>query len=1307
MWLIKASLKNPYMVATLVFMILVLGVLAIVSIPEDILPVFKAPAVQILTYYQGMPAESVEKTITNRIERWVNQAPGAAKVLSKSVVGASVVQVYFREDIDPNSALTMTNQLAQGTLPTLPPNTLPPVSLPFDPTGQMPLGMLTVKNPDLDEARIKDLARIDVRSMLGAVPGCVAPVVVGGKDRTVLIYLRPKDLQARRLSLLDVVEALRKGNMMVTPGTAYFGSLQVLLDSNAMVKNVEDLNDFPIRSTPGDAVYLRDVGEAKDSYAIQTSRVRIDGRREVYVPIYRQQGASSLSVVDGVKDHIKYMEDRLPPGTTLEFTMDQSGSVREAIHSLIEEGIVGACLVSVMILIFLGNWRMTMIASMSIPLAVLGAIIGLHVSGNTINVMTLGGLALAIGPLVDDAIVELENNHRNYHLGKSRIRAALDGCAEVMIPVLVATCTTNIVLAPLALMPGMGGFLFKPLALSVTFAMVTSFLLSRTFVPMMCAKFLPDVHARGAAGHGPAGGHPRAPAGHGDHADDSDLEPGWSALVFQLAVGLGNLGGLAAGTLLGGQLGGPAGAGWGALAGSALGSLAPLFVLWRGGRLVPRLFFILMVVAAGAVFANFAATLTADHPPEVRAQLVDGLLGAAKGCLLAVAAVWVGRFIVGNSARTEHVITAATRGYEGLLHWALAHRALVLGTVLALFVGALLLTFGIGREFFPQVDAGQITIYMRAPSDLRLDAAEKRVAVVEHFIEDKIPARERETIVSELGLDPDWSVAYTANSGQQDSIIRVQLKETRSHSSQYYAEQLRHWFARDPRFTELRFSFDTGGMVSTALNMGASSPIDLQIENGTSEQAAALAKQVRDRLVHVPGAADVRVLQRLDAPYLIIDVDRKKAANEGLEAHDVILQVVAAMNSSVSINRNFWIDTQSNNQYFVAVQYRENPNLKLEDILDIPATSHGQASGVTLGSLVNIRHDTGAVEVNHYSLYRTFDVLVNTEGRDIAGVASDIQRRLADLRVPDWYRLTRQSLTALGDAHVPGSVLAKIRRLKNKSPDGFDTREHFVTALAGVLDKGDLGRYQDLVADHARVKGGALTWNPKESDYEVPGGMKIHLKGEYEMMNQSFRYLALGLALAALLVYLLQVALFRSWVGPFIIMLTVPLGLIGVLTTLFLTHTTLNVQSEMGVIFLVGIAVNNGVLLVEFANKQRKLGAPVYKAITTAAAIRFRPILMTFLATSLDLIPMAIPLVNGSEANIPLARAVVGGLLTSTALTLFVVPIMYTLMMRDPLPPEVDLDAELADEPAEAAPAVVAAPSGNGEAAPALGGVAG
>ncbi len=512
-----------------------------------------------------------------------------------------------------------------------------------------------------------------------------------------------------------------------------------------------------------------------------------------------------------------------------------------------------------------------------------------------------------------------------------------------------------------------------------------------------------------------------------------------------------------------------------------------------------------------------------------------------------------------------------------------------------LFAGSLFLTLGIGREFFPQVDAGQLTLFVRTPSNLRLDESEKRIIEVEKFLEENIPAAEREMIVSEIGLDPDWSAAYTANSGQQDAVIRVQLTEHRTRSAQEYAIALRHRLHNNPHFRDLRVSFDTGGMVSTALNYGASSPIDIEIQGGTPQQSLELAKRVRDRVATIPGTADVRVLQRRDAPYLIIDVDRQKAASVGLSAQDVILQVVAAMNSSVSINRNFWIDAKSGNQYFVGVQYPEDPNRKVEDVLNVFATGTNQPNPVKLDTLVTLRRREDAVEINHASLYRVSNVLVNIENKDIASVAGVIDSRLKDLKVPE--------------------------------------------------------------------------------------GMHIEFKGEYQRMNESFRHLLIGLALAAVLVYLLQVALFRSWVGPFIIMFTVPLGLIGVLTMLFVTRTTLNVQSEMGVIFLVGIAVNNGVLLVEFANKQRKQGAVVYAAITTAAAIRFRPILMTFLATFLDLIPMAIGLGKGSEANIPLARAVVGGLLTSTCLTLFIVPIMYTLLIREGGTDETDIEAELADEP--------------------------
>jgi multidrug efflux pump subunit AcrB len=1096
MWIVRLALKNPHAVSVLALLILVLGFVALVNIPVDILPVFKAPAVQVMTYYQGMPTSSVEKTITNREERWTGQAIGCNRIESKSTLGVSIVRLYFRDDIDPNGALTQVNSLALATLPTLPPNTLPPVVLPFDPTATLPLGILSVTSsePEMSETHLKDLARIDVRNMLGGVKGVVAPATFGGKDRTILVYVDPGELKKRNLSPNDVVEALRKSNLMVTPGVAKFGGYEFQLDSNAMVHDVKELEQIPIHLESGNNVYLGNVGHAEDSHSIQTGLVRINGRRQVYVPIYRQQGASSLTVIDGVRDDLDHIKDVLKSNgdsVELDVVMDQSISVREAIHSLVEEGFIGAILVAVMILVFLGNWRMTLIAVMSIPLAILTAIICLFATGNTINAMTLGGLALAIGPLVDDAIVVLENTHRHHDMGKSRIKAAFDGAVEVTMPVLVATLTTIIVLCPIALMPGMGGFLFRPLTLAVAFAMLASFVLSRTFVPVLCAKWL--------------GGHPPS------------HDP------------------------------------------------TPRSI---GGRVYHQ---------------------------------IDRFL----------------RWITGR--------------YERILTFALDHRALVLSLAGLLFVGSLGLLPGIGREFFPQIDAGQIAISVRAPSGTNLEATEKRVAEVEQFLQSNIPADERKMIISEIGLVPDWSAAYTPNSGSQDTIIKVQLTEDRKLSAQEYAIKLRELLEQDPRpFPDMHFSFDTGGMVSAALNYGASSPIDIQIEGGSRDQAVHLAQLIRDGVTSIPGTADVRILQRQDAPQRVIEVDRKKAAEVGLSEADVIYQVTTAMNSSVAINRNFWIDPKTGNQYFVAVQYEENPKQKLEDLLNIPATGTNRPSSapVTLSSLARLAPDNVPVEINHVSLARVYNVIVNTQDRDIGGVAGDIHDKLKGVQQREWDRYLAQDKTA-------------------------DSKPVRLETAAGLL---------------------------------FPNGMRVNLRGEYSRMNESFGDLGFGLVMAAVLVYLLLVVLFRSYAGPFIIMFTVPLGLIGVLTMLFVTRTTLNVQSSMGIIFLVGIVVSNGVLLVDFANKQRRLGASIHEAIKTAATIRLRPILMTFLATFLDLVPMAIGLGRGSEANVPLARAVVGGLLTSTFLTLLVVPILYTLLIRERRTPEIDIDVELRDPPSQPYP---------------------
>ncbi len=1065
MGLVRLAIGNVYGVVVMALMICVLGSVSLLSIPVDILPAFKVPAVQVLTYFNGMPARSIERTITDRVERWVNQSPGVSNVESRSVAGVSVVKLYFREDTDPNAALTMSSSLADAARPYLPINTLPPVVLPFDPTGTLPLGILTVSNPTMAEQQVKDIARVQVRNRLGSVRGTVAPVVVGGKDRRVMVYLDPKKLEARNLSATDVVRALDQGNIMASPGAAYFGDSQIALDTNAMVREVADLNDLPITLGRERQVLLRDIGYAYDDAVIQKSRVRVNGRQQVFVPIYRQAGASSLAVADGVRDAIPEMESELPDGTRLEYVIDQSDYVRKSIDSLIEEGIIGAVLVSVMILLFLGEWRMTLIASMALPLAILGAIIGLSTTGNTINVMTLGGLFLAIGPLVDNAIVVLENIHRHLGMGKTPVQAALDATGELTMPVIVATLALIIVLCPVALTPGVGGFLFKPLTMAVAFAMIASFLLSWTFVPSLCSVML-----RGHGGH----------HGHGEARLHGEAQP-----------------------------------------------------------------------------HGEPHQVSPENP--TRFGFVGLLAGAYR------------KFDAG--------LMAVNRQYAALLDIALRNRMLVLGGVVAAFFSSFALLPGIGQEFFPAVDAGQITIQVRGPSHMRLDATERRIADVEASIAEVIPPTELQMVVSEIGLNNDWSAAYSANAGQQDTIIRLQLTPERTQSAQQYAVLLRKQLASDPRFADLEFSFDTGGMVSAALNFGASSPIDIQVIGGTPDEKFAVAGKIRKLVAEVPGAADVRVLQRNDAPYLMIEVNRQKAASVGLTARDVVMQVVTAMNSSIALTRNFWIDPKSGNQYFVAVQYPNDPGFRIEDLKNVVATGTQGRDVIRLNTLVTVHSTTQPVEFNHDGLKRVVDVLVNTENRDIGSLAADVSRKLKTL--------------------------------------------------------------------------------------ELPKGMRVELRGEYARMEESFDSLAAGLALASILVYLLMVPLMRSFVMPLIIMATVPLGLIGVLVMLFVTGTSLNVQSEMGVIFLVGIVVSQGVLLMDFANQLRKQGKSVNESITSAATIRFKPILMTFLATFLDLLPMAIGLGRGSEALTPLARTVVGGLISATALTLFVVPILFTLLIRD------------------------------------------
>ncbi len=1054
--MVKAALKNPHAVVVLALAILVIGLTAISRLPTDILPTFKTPAVQILTFYPGMPAEIMEKDITTRLERWTGQANGVARQESKSMVGVSVVKDFFREDVDPNTAMSQVTSLAMSDLYYLPPGTIPPMVMPFDPTASIPLALISVSSPTLDETALYDVAYFDLRNRLQAITGVIAPAVYGGKLRRILAYVNREKAQARGLSPLDVINAIRSSNVMIPTGNAKFGALDYQVNAKGMVGTVKELNDLPLNVGNGPPTYIRDVADVEDSNQIQTNIVRVDGKRQVYIPIYRQPGANTIAVVDGIKAQLEPILERIK-GINLDVVMDQSFYVRESIRNLIYEAILGAGLAAALVLVFLGSVRPMFIVLLSLPLACLGAFVGLYFTGESLNAMTLGGLALAVGLLIDQSIVVIENTERHLSLGKSPLDAARDGATEMAKPLLIITLTLAVVFFPVVFLTGIGKFLFTPLAKTVILAIGTSYVLALTLVPVCAARFLRH-------------------------------------------------------------------------------------------RVVPM---------RAERRAALLQRETSEHP---KASAEDEE-----------------RFEEADEAGWFHRVR---RTYEDLLNRALALRWQVLGVTAALFVASLFLFTRLGTELFPQTDAGQFMVKVRAQTGLRVERTEGLVVDVEKAIAATIPAEDRKIIISNIGVLLDWPAAYTPNSGPQDAFILVQLADGHERSSFEYVDALRQTLPG--QFPGIEFSFDTGGMMTAALNGGLPSPINIQVEGNKLDVAHDIAQKIKRFASTVPGTADVRIQQRLDAPEITVDVDRVKAAQVGLTQEGIVKNIVTALNSSINFAPSFWIDERNGNHYFIGAQYHERDITSLETVLDIPITGAKQPVPLSLRNVARFSRGTVPSEINHLNITRVTDIYVNVRGRDVGSVAADIE-----------------------------TYIDRIRTDRS----------------------------------------------------EVPEGYYIQTRGEVKAMRDSFQSLGFGFVLAVVLVYLVMVVQFRSFLDPFIVMFAVPLGLIGVATMLYVTGTYLSIQSAMGIIMMIGIVVSFSVIMVDFANRllddarERGLPKTTRHAIVEAASLRLRPILMVALAAVLGLTPMA--LVGG--ANIPLARAVVGGLLAGVVMVLFVVPILYLL----------------------------------------------
>ena len=790
---------------------------------------------------------------------------------------------------------------------------------------------------------------------------------------------------------------------------------------------------------------------------------RVDGRRQVYIPVFRQTGSSTLTVVETLRSSLDSMQAKLTrPGIDLKLVMDQSVYVRSSIAALVQEGLLGSVLCSLVIMLFLGQWRMTLIAIMTLPLSVLSAVVCLYSVGYTLNVMTLAGLALAIGPMVDSAIICLENTHRHLGMGAKPDEAAFLGASEVAMPELVSTICTFLVLAPLALMPGMGVFLFRPMAFAVAFAMISAYILSRTLVPSYSALLLKSY------GH-------------------------------------------------------------------------------EGGEAKPKGFF-------GRAFQRW-----------------EGLI--------------------------DQGIKLYCRGLDTVLR----HRLLTIGTGYGLLV-AVLLIYGsiLRREFFPEVDSGAFEMVLRAPSGMRIEKTEEFVAHAEELVRQTIGEHDLQPIISEIGVVSDWSAAYTPNAGPMDSVLKIQLSEHRKHTAQYYVEKIREQISGNERFTQFEFGFDAGGMVRSALNEGKSNPISIRIIGKNPELAYKIATAIKHEVIQIKGIADGRILQRLNYPQFMITVDRAKSADLGLSQEDVMRNVVAASNSSISFNKkNFWIDPVSHNNYYVGVMFPEQDFQSMEDVLNIPVTGLGQKTPILLRSLATITRMTVPTEITHTNLQASIDLVMSVEGRDLGHVTDEVTQILKKYGEPD-------------------------------------------------------------------EKGGWDPYDPESSDHKVLKGFKIKLSGEYVRMQETFYNLGIGLILASLLMYFLMVALDKSWIVPLTVMLTVPLALVGIIPFLYHTGTALNVQSLLGIIFIVGIKVANTVLMSDYAQELRRHeGLNPTEAIRKAASVRVRPVTMTALAAFFAMIPGALALEHGSEANAPLCRAILGGLMAGEPATLFVLPVLYSLLVRE------------------------------------------
>jgi len=1053
----RFSIRNPYFIVVVCIALTVIGITSYRQMPVDLFPTINIPQVMVATFYSGMPPQDVETDITDPLERFFTLAAGIDHMESRSMLGVSLIKVFFQPGTNADADVTELSNLALADLKRLPPGTLPPVVLKMD-ASSLPVCLVTLKGDGLTQTQLHDIGQFAIRNQIAVVKGAEIPPPFGGKYRQVMVYVDPFKLYSRQLSLMDVVDAVNKNNLILPAGDVKMGATDYYVYSNSLVDQVKELNSVPIKTVGQSWVSVGDVGEAKDANQIQYNVVRVDGQRSVYLPIMKQGGdTNTIEVVDGIRNMIPKLLN-IPEQLKAAVVFDQSEFVKEAIKTLLDEGTIGLVLTSLMILIFLGSLRATSAVFLSIPLSVLTTFVVLNLMGSTVNTMILGGLALALSRIIDNSVISLENIYRHLEQGSSPEVAAQEGGSEVTLAVLAATLTTVVVFFPVTYLFGVSKFLFSALALAVVISLFASYFVAMTVIPLFCSRFLHRLHHN--ASHEGAG-HEGPP-------------------------------------------------------------------------------------------------VCAEDPAPVPPRLS-----------------WGARFNLWFNRGFNRVLDI----YEGSVRGALKRPGVTVAVLALLFVVSLALYPFLGLAFFPRTDGGQFTINLKAPTGTRIEVTEQYVAQVEDLIRKTVDPSDFEMVVSNIGVVPDFSALYTSNAGPYTATIQVALKGTHKVSSFEYMDRVRDAMAR--QYPNLRAFFNSGSMVDAILNSGMPAPIDIQVSSKDLDSGYKIAQDLGAQVRTLPGVGAVYIPQDMNYPALRLDVDRVHAAELGLSQKEIVDNVITALNSNTMIAPNYWVDHDTGNDYFLTVQYYENGKPAIHNMVDlasIPLRAPNLKQPTTLGSVIKVENAQTPTEVDHYQIQRVADVYVTPLGEDLGKLSNQINRMVQTM--------------------------------------------------------------------------------------QLPKGVRVDLRGMVNGMNQSFQSFAVGLSMSAVLLYLILVAQFRSFKDPFLIMLAIPMGFIGVLIILPLTHTTLNVMSLMGVLMLVGIAASNSILIVEFAHRLEEQGKSVEDAVITSCRVRLRPILMTSLATIIGMVPMALKLGTGSEQYAPLARAIIGGLSSSVLLTIFIVPAAYLLVYR-------------------------------------------